>query len=293
MTLSLLHRLSAPPSPRWGAGPAPAVTLECGDCLAGMRARSGATVDVVVTSPPYNLGVAYEGSAPDNRPEPEYCAWVATWTRQIYRLLKPGGSYFLNFGYRPSDPGRIFRLYPFLAGAFQLQNQIHWVKSIAVPQEKETLACGHYQPVNSPRFLNQCHEYLFHFTKGGDVPLDRLAIGVPYQDPSNQKRWQAGGRGVRCPGNCWFVAYETISCRATQRPHPATFPVALARRCLQLHGAGPGTTVLDPFTGIGSTGVAAVERGCDFLGYELGRPYFEEARLRIHEALATRGRGRE
>ena len=67
------------------------------------------------------------------------------------------------------------------------------------------LAIGHYKPVNSSRYLNSAHEYVFHFTHHGDVPLDRLAIGVPYQDRSNVTRWGAGRSGLRyrgTPGSC-------------------------------------------------------------------------------------------
>ena len=55
---------------------------------------------------------------------------------------------------------------------------------------------GHFKPINSPRFLNDCHEYVFHFTKSGRVELNRLALGVPYQDKSNIGRW-SHTRGTR------------------------------------------------------------------------------------------------
>ena len=96
---------------------------------------------------------------------------------------------------------------------------------------------GHFKPINSPRFLNDCHEYVFHFTKSGRVELNRLALGVPYQDKSNIARWShTGGKDLRCRGNTWFVPYETIQSREKERPHPATFPVQLAEWCIKLHG---------------------------------------------------------
>jgi site-specific DNA-methyltransferase (adenine-specific) len=50
-------------------------------------------------------------------------------------------------------------------------------------------SCGHFKPINSTRFLNNSHEWVFHFTPDGNTPLDRLAIGAPYTDKTNIKRW--------------------------------------------------------------------------------------------------------
>ncbi len=116
---------------------------------------------------------------------------------------------------------------------FVLQNTIHWIKSIAIDDR----TFGHFKPISSKRFLNDCHEYIFHFTKTGRVEIDRLALGVPYQDKSNIARWShTRGRDKRCRGNTWFIPYETIQSREKERPHPATFPVQLAEWCIKLHG---------------------------------------------------------
>ena len=95
------------------------------------------------------------------------------------------------------------------------------------------LAVGHYKPINSPRFVNDCHEFIFHFTPAGRTPLDRRAIGVPYQDASNIARWQTGGSNLRCRGNTWFIPYETIQNRDKDRPHPATFPPRVPEYCVR------------------------------------------------------------
>jgi site-specific DNA-methyltransferase (adenine-specific) len=124
---------------------------------------------------------------------------------------------------------------------------------------------------------------VFHFTKTGDVPIDRLAVGVPYQDKSNVSRWgHTEGRDRRCRGSCWFVPYETIQNRADERPHPATFPTKLAANCIKLHGLRPDLTVLDPFLGLGSAGLAAQECGASkFVGFEIDPSYLEIARQRL------------
>ena len=88
---------------------------------------------------------------------------------------------------------------------------------------------GSLQTDQQPPVLHDCHEFVFHFTPGGHTPLDRHAIGVRYQDPSNVGRWQNAAAGVRCRENTWFIPYETIHNREKDRPHPATFPPACPR----------------------------------------------------------------
>jgi site-specific DNA-methyltransferase (adenine-specific) len=140
---------------------------------------------------------------------------------------------------------------------------------------------GHFKPISSPRYLNDCHEYIFHFTKEGRTPIDRLAIGVPYADKSNIARW-AHTRGTvrdrRCRGNTWFIPYKTIRDRQAQRPHPATFPPALAANCILLHGKAREMTMLDPFLGIGHAALAAQQLGVKrFIGFDIDEGYLQVA----------------
>ena len=175
----------------------------------------------------------------------------------------------------------------------QLQNTIHWIKSIAIEKGlagaraglADDLAVGHYKPINSRRFLHDCHEFVFHFTPGGNTPLDRNAVGVKYQDQSNVGRWQTAASGVRCRGNTWFIPYDTIQSREKDRPHPATFPVKLPEMCVRLHGLDHVRIVADPFMGLGSTAVACATLGTSFVGIELDKGYLEEAVARVRLAL--------
>jgi len=146
---------------------------------------------------------------------------------------------------------------------------------------------GHFKPINSKRFLNDCHEYIFHFTKTGHAEIDRLALGVPYQDKSNISRWShTRGSDLRCRGNTWFIPYETIQSRAKERPHPATFPVQLAEWCIKLHGASHVQTMLDPFLGIGNSALAAQRCGVKkFIGFEIDQIYLAEAKHRVSKIL--------
>lgn len=259
------------------------------DCLRGMNEQlTPGSVSVVVTSPPYNLGVKYS-HYDDTISRDAYLAWLRDWAAAVKRVLHDDGSLFLNVGGKPSDPLVPFQVLFAVQQEFVLQNTIHWIKSIAIAKENvgnypgitQDVSVGHFKPINSPRYLNDQHEYIFHLTKRGGVKLDRLAIGVPYQDKSNVTRWARAKNDVRCRGNTWFIPYETIKNRAKERPHPATFPVQLAEMCIKLHGVTRTHLVLDPFLGIGQSAVAALHLHKDFVGFEIDRAYFREAAKRV------------
>jgi site-specific DNA-methyltransferase (adenine-specific) len=259
------------------------------DCVTGMeRHLEPGSVDVVVTSPPYNLGIAYRNYR-DDRPREEYLEWVRSWSRAVRKVLSSDGSFFLNVGGKPTDPWIPHDVARAAGESFTLQNTIHWIKSIAIDRESmgrgsdpgADVVVGHYKPINSRRFLNDCHEYLFHFTPGGRTPLDRLAVGVPYQDKSNVRRWKGASGGLRCRGNTWYLPYDTIQSRSQDRPHPASFPVGLPERCLRLHGLDRCRRALDPFSGIGGTAVACLRLGVDFVGFEIDEEYTNVALRRL------------
>lgn len=260
----------------------PGFDLRLEDCVAGMAKLKAKSIDLVVTSPPYNLGVRY-GKFNDRQGREAFLDWCELWGAEISRLLRSEGSFFLNLGAAPSNPLLPHQLILRFRRFFVLQNTIHWIKSITLPNDAgEEISRGHFKPIRSARFLNDCHEYIFQLTPFGKTPLDRLALGVPYQDKSNVARWShTAGRDRRCRGNTWFIPYETIQRRARERPHPATFPVQLAENCIRLHGADRVRRMLDPFLGIGNSAVAARRLGVtNFVGFEIDRSYLEVARRR-------------
>ncbi len=266
-----------------------------GNCLDVLPRLAPGAVDVVVTSPPYNLGVRYR-SYDDTMPRPAYLKWTGTWVAAVVRVLSDAGSLFLNVGVKPTAPWTALDVAQAARAHLDLQNTIHWIKSIAIEKAAagaraglaDDLAVGHYKPINSRRFLHDCHEFVFHFTPHGRTPLDRKAVGVRYQDASNVGRWQGASSGVRCRGNTWFIPYETIQSRAQDRPHPATFPPRLPEMCLRLHGLKRVGLVADPFLGLGSTAVACAQLGISFVGIEMDEGYIRKAVARTREAIAHR-----
>lgn len=251
--------------------------LVCGDCIDVMARMEPASVDVVVTSPPYNLGIGYRHYR-DRRGEAEYLDWMVEVGTAIRRVLKPDGSFFLNIAGSASRPWLPFELLVRLRPWFVLQNHITWIKSVAIGAD----TVGHYKPVPGPRFLHHNHEHVFHLTETGEVKLDRLAIGVPFKDKSNIAR-RGHAHDLRCRGNTWFIPYGTVQSKAEKFHHPGTFPVTLPRWCIRLHGR-TDAIVLDPFVGTGTTLLAAALEGARGIGIEIDPSYVAVARARLAAA---------
>ncbi|NHO33858.1 DNA-methyltransferase [Acetobacter fallax] len=248
-----------------------------GDCLRILRRMKPESVDVIVTSPPYNIGLGYR-SYQDRRTENDYLDWMVEIATAVRRVMRPDASFFLNIAGTSTEPWLPFELVVRLRDLFSLQNHISWVKSIAVPGD----SFGHFKPVNSGRYLNRNHEHLFHLTLNGDVRLDRLGAGVPFKDKSNIAR-RGHAQDQRCRGDTWFVPYETVRDREQKFNHPGTFPVRLPELCIRLHGR-PAPVVLDPFMGTGTTLLAAQRTGSHGIGIEIDPDYVAIARQRLKEA---------
>ena len=240
-------------------------------------------VDVIVTSPPYNINKEY-GMYKDNKGRQQYLDWIYDVAKKSYSILKDNGSFFLNISGRPSDPTLPFKVVNrFLEVGYELQNIIHWIKSISIEKEDigksngiRDFSIGHFKPIISERFLTDLQEYLFHFSKGGNVQLDKRAIGVPYQDKTNIGRWKSATQDKRDRGNVWFVPYPTIQ---EGRPHPAVFPEKLPYLCIKMHGINrKDMLVYDPFMGIGTTALACIRLGVNYIGTEIDAEYIKVAK---------------
>ncbi|VVC02838.1 Modification methylase MjaV [Candidatus Burarchaeum australiense] len=254
------------------------------DCVQFMKELPAESIDIIVTSPPYNIGKDYSVYK-DDKTRLEYLTWMEQVAIESKRVLKKDGSFFLNVGGKPSDLAIPYDVENRFRKHYILQNDIIWVKSIAITKDdvgksnglKNDVMVGHYKPIQSRRFLNNCHENIFHFTKSGETELDKLSVGVPYQDKTNIERWGIK-KDVRDRGDIWFIPYETIQ---ESRPHPATFPEKLPYMCIKLHGVRKDLVVYDPFIGIGTTALACTELGVKYIGTDIDESYVRIAEERI------------
>ena len=261
------------------------------DCLKFMPKLGVGTIDVIVTSPPYNLKKKYSKYR-DNKERREYLEWMSNVAEVTSTILKEDGSFFLNVGGRPSDPWLEFDIAKEFNKHYHLQNVIHWIRHISFPKDtfvktnpmNGDLSFGHFKPINTNTYLNQCHDYIFHFTKTGRVQLDKLAIGVSYQHKSNVTRWKEK-RDLRDRGNVWFIRYENKQGAVEPILHPTAFPEKLPYLCIKLHGIKKGMVTYDPFMGIGTTALASLTLGVDYVGTEIDGRYVRVAKRRISQRI--------
>lgn len=221
-----------------------------GDCVIEMQEQvERESVDLCITSPPYKDA---DGWSED---------LMRDAFREVYRVLRPNTLFFLNFGHLAEDKFRPFRTCELAMDmGFKLNDTIVWRKN-------------HYKPIQGSKRLNNLTEFIFLLYKGEMPLLDRLAIGIPYADISNAKRF-AGGRNLKCRGNLWEIDYPTIT-SSEEKPHPDMFPPELPETCIKLCGY-PVNIVLDPFSGSGTTAVVAKEMKKDFIAIEKNGETFKE-----------------
>jgi len=249
------------------------------DCIKGIKQmeKQSIVADVIITSPPYNIGKKYN-LYHDEKPKNEYLDWIEKLAKNCKNIMSEESSFFLNVGGKPSDMTIPFDVLARFRKYYKLQNVIHWIKSISIskkdvgnyPNILSDISVGHYKPVNSNKYLNNNQEYIFHFSKKGNIVLDKLSIGVPYQDKSNIGRWNTAKKDLKDRGNTWFIPYETIN---KSRVHPTIFPKKLAEMCLKVHGLKNIKICLDPFMGTGSTALACKTLGIDYIGFEIDESY--------------------
>jgi site-specific DNA-methyltransferase (adenine-specific) len=256
--------------------------LETKNCLDGMAELQAKSVDVVITSPPSNIGFKYRTYV-DSLPDDEYLRWSRRWMEQVFRVLKPKGSFFLIFGGSHRKPLLPLQV-PIVATecGFHLQNRFNWIKAIAVPTEWGALTVGQLNRTPSRRFVAECHEFVFHLTPNGDTPLDKESLGVSCGDPGDVRR-PGHGSGLSCRGNNWCIPYPTLGGQGAH-PNPASFPKQLAMNCILIHGWRPDLFVLDPFLGTGASAFAALECSVEnFVGFDIDEEYVRLARRALDE----------
>ncbi len=225
------------------------------DFLIGAELLDDESINLIVTSPPYkdSDGFSYP--------------WMRKIWVEMRRLLSKDGLIFLNFGHLAEDKFRPFKVCEqALELGFQLNETITWKKN-------------HYRPIQGKKRLNNLTEFIFVLHKGKMRDLDRLAIGVPYKDKSNVKRF-ANGRDLKCRGNHWEINYETIQ-NKKDKLHNDRFPLELPLNCIKLANLKEDDTICDPFLGSGTTACAAKICNKKFIGFEINNKNFEIALKRI------------
>lgn len=244
--------------------------------LSNMEADS---VDLVVTSPPYDNLRKYNGHGDSwNQSKFESIA------KKLYRVLKPGGVIVWVVNDKTengSKTGTAFRQALFFMGlGLNLNDTMIWEKTNPMPQVKQ------------PRY-SQVFEYMFVFSKGkpetfnpimvpckcaGDI-YDSTCKNMGGENGRTHKTFNINNEKV--DSNIWKIAVAQ-----NKTGHPAVFPLEIPLRHIRTW-SNEGDIILDSFMGSGTTGIAAVELGRSFVGIEIDEGYYEMAVNRIRAAAAS------
>ena len=221
------------------------------------------SVHLMVTSPPYNVGKDYD----DDLTLDEYRDFLRRVMREVYRVLVPGGRVcfnIANLGRRPYLPLHRYIIEDLESLGLLMRGEIIWDKAASA---SGSTAWGSWQSPANPT-LRDIHEYILVFSK--DTYRRPAAAGLAAAGPESARREPTISRDdfLELTRSVWKFPAES----ARRIGHPAPFPVELPRRCIQLYTYA-GEVTLDPFMGSGTTAVAALQTGRQFVGYEISPEY--------------------
>lgn len=236
--------------------------IYCGDSRHMAEVADGA-VQLIVTSPPYNVGKAYQ-SHHDQMALDEYLAYLDEVWRECQRVLCRGGRLAVNVAStwrQPYLPLHAYIAQRLIALGFLMRGEIIWDKGASVGV---STAWGSFARPSNPT-LRDVHEYILIFSK------ETLKL-----ESGERESGIANLDFVEWTKSIW--RFDTESPKRVG--HPAPFPEELPRRLILLY-TGVGDTVLDPFLGSGTTAVAAKRLGRHYIGYDISEEYCQIARQRL------------
>lgn len=249
--------------------------IECKDNIEFMRSLKKGSMNLIVTSPPYNIGKEYEKRTSLDLYIESQAATIA----EAVRLLNSKGSICWQVGNHVDD-GEVFPLDIILYRIFKdhglrLRNRIIWTFGHGLHCQK--------------RFSGR-HETILWFTKDDDYTFNLDPIRIPSKYP-DKKHFKGPNKGKvsgnplgKNPSDVWDIP-NVKSNHVEKTDHPCQFPVGLVER-LVLGLTNPGDNVLDPYLGVGSSAIAALKNGRNAYGCDITEEYVDVARDRIAQLEA-------
>lgn len=256
------------------------IKLILGDCLEHMKTLANCVIDLTVTSPPYDDIRNYNDTLNDWTEN----KWKSILT-ELFRITKPGGVvvWVVNDAtVKGSETGTSFRQALFaMSCGFNLHDTMI------------------YKTNKPPQTLNRfepCFEFMFVFSKGAPKtwnPQKESTIAPGAKNSGGMRKFQDGKivertfnsvtGTTKIRENIWYLPRSPHSDGKARHAHPATFPLELARLHI-LAWTNAGDVVLDTFMGSGTTGIAAIELGRNFIGMERESSFFQLSTERVREA---------
>ena len=230
------------------------IQLYQGDCLEVMKSLPDECVDLIITSPPYNLGKTHHtgnnkfksySEYNDDMPEALYQNWQVEVLKECFRILKPTGSLFYNHKNRIRNGVQITPYEWLLKTPFVIKQEIVWF--------------NRSQNFDKCRFYPMT-ERVYWLAKS---PKTKLFNAINHHDVFDTKDWQPVG---------------------TKGEHKRAYPVKMCEDIIACFD--DAETIFDPYMGSGTTGEAALKAGRKFIGIELDDAYFEIAQKRLSQSRA-------
>lgn len=240
------------------------------DCVKGIKLLDDNSIDLVITSPPYNVNLGESKHNRfsydlynDNREYKQYIEWLKTVFNGIYRVLKSGGRVCVNIG--DGKNGAVSTssdIIQFMTRELNYIQMTHiiWNKN----QTRNRAAWGSFNSPSSPSFPRP-FEHILVFAKENKKLQYKGETDLSKEDFIN---WSFG---------LWTFAPET---NQKKFGHPAMFPEELPKRCMKMF-SWVGAAVLDPFMGSGTTAKAALLYNRNFIGFEISDQYCDIAKKRL------------
>jgi len=228
-----------------------------GDCIEELKSIKDSSIDLVVADPPYNVGKDY-GNGSDKQQFEDYLSFSRKWLRECHRVLKPQGTIYVFIGFR-----YISYLYQILEKDLNM-NFVNWIS-------------WHYtQGVGKTKGFSPRHDDILMFSKTEKYTFNLDSVRIPqkfYRKINNM-------RGAN-PGDVWEVSHIHY-CQKNRQPHPTQKPEALIERMV-LASSNENDTVLDPFSGSGTTLRVCQQLNRNAIGIELNGEYIEGIKERLNE----------
>ena len=253
-----------------------------GDCVEGLRGVPDGTIDLAFADPPFNIGYDYDGYD-DRQADRNYLDWSKTWTREVARVLKPSGTFWLAIGDEY---------------AAELKTIVHRELGLT---PRSWVIWYYTFGVHCKKKFSRSHVHLFYFVKDPKAfTFDDEAIRVPsarqlvYADARANPRgrlpddtWilrpQDVPDGFGADQDTWYVPRVCGTFKERAGWHGCQMPEQLLGRIVRACSK-PGDVVLDPFGGSGTTLVVAKKLHRRFLGWELSDAYADRVRARLAAA---------
>lgn len=241
-----------------------------GDSLEIIRGMENSSLDLIITSPPYNIGKEYERKIDIE----QYKGWIHDYVKEFYRLIKDTGSIVFQVG-NFVEKGKVYPLDCLLFDLF--------IKEGFMPRNRIVWHFGHGMHCKN-RFSGR-HETLMWFTKTDNYKFNLDTVRVPQKYPNKkaykgEKKGQLSGNPLgKNPSDVWEIS-NVKNNHPEKTDHPCQFPVELVSRCIKSM-TDKGDVVMDPFVGSGTVPVSAIQEERNWIGIEKDERYCQIAEQRI------------